>query len=95
MSDHREVSSLEGPQQPSRSPKTHNSYQFVFLTYDEIEPVSKGVKGADVVHRVRTNAGQECGTIVWEAKRCKAWSGNWTGKLKEDQRTLKASTSFH
>jgi hypothetical protein len=58
--------------------------------HDLIEPVSKGVKGADILHRVRTNTGQECGSIVWEAKRTKAWSNNWPGKLKEDQRAVKA-----
>jgi hypothetical protein len=60
------------------------------FVHDHIEPVSKGVKGADILQRVRTNAGQECGTIVWEAKRTKAWSNAWTGKLKEDQRAIKA-----
>jgi len=58
--------------------------------HDKIEPVSNGVKGADILQRVRTNAGHECGTIVWEAKRTKAWGNNWTCKLKEDQRAVKA-----
>lgn len=58
--------------------------------HDEIDPVSKGMKGGDILHRVRTNTGQECGTIIWETKRTKAWSNSWTGKLKEDQRAAKA-----
>jgi hypothetical protein len=62
----------------------------VAFPHDQIEPVSKGVKGADILQHVRTNAGQGCGTIVWEAKRTKAWSNGWTGKLKEDQRAVKA-----
>jgi hypothetical protein len=58
--------------------------------HDDIEPVSKGMRGADVVQRVRTITGQLCGTIIWEAKRTKAWSNGWPAKLKEDQRSVKA-----
>lgn len=58
--------------------------------YDEIEPVAKGIKGADVIQRVNTSAGQPCGTIIWESKNTKTWSDNWIPKLKDDQRTLKA-----
>jgi hypothetical protein len=42
--------------------------------HDQIEPVPKGIRGADILHHVRTAAGQECGTIIWEAKRTKSWS---------------------
>ncbi|MBI5878369.1 MAG: DUF2130 domain-containing protein [Chloroflexi bacterium] len=58
--------------------------------YDQIEPVAKGVKGADVVQRVHTPSGQYCGTIVWESKNTKAWSDGWIPKLKDDQRALRA-----
>jgi hypothetical protein len=58
--------------------------------HDVIEPVSKGMRGADIQHRVRTNTGRECGAIIWETKRTKAWSNGWTAKLKEDQRSAKA-----
>jgi len=57
---------------------------------DSIEEVVKGQRGADVLQRVLTNTGQDCGAILWEAKRAKNWSGNWTAKLKEDQRAAKA-----
>lgn len=60
------------------------------FTHDCIEPVSKGTKGADILHHVRTKTGQECGTIIWETKRTKAWSNNWAGKLRDDQRAAKA-----
>lgn len=60
-----------------------------FLT-DSIEPVAKGVRGADVLQRVRTNAGLECGAILWETKRTKHWTREWPGKLKEDQREARA-----
>ncbi|MCY3020708.1 MAG: DUF2130 domain-containing protein [Planctomycetota bacterium] len=57
---------------------------------DQIEPVPKGVKGADVLQKVCNRAGQCCGTIIWECKRTKAWSDGWIAKLKEDQREIKA-----
>lgn len=58
--------------------------------HDQIEPVPKGVRGADVVQRVYNESGQPCGSIIWESKRTKAWSDGWIPKLKEDQRDVKA-----
>ena len=52
--------------------------------HDELRPVPKGVKGADVLQVVRSPQGEECGTIVWEAKNTKTWSNQWIPKLKED-----------
>ena len=52
--------------------------------FDLIEPVPKGIRGADVVHKVRNNIGHEVGIIVYESKRTKAFVSDWTGKLKED-----------
>ncbi len=60
---------------------------------DQIEPVAKGKRGADVLQRVRNQFGQECGSIIWEAKRTKGWSDGWIDKLKEDQREAKAEVS--
>jgi hypothetical protein len=57
---------------------------------DQIEPVPKGVNGGDVIHKVLSRSGRVCGTIVWEAKRTKAWSDGWLQKLKDDQRKLTA-----
>ena len=57
---------------------------------DVIEPVPKGVKGADVVHKVFNRAGHHCGTILWESKRTKTWGGDWIEKFKDDQRVAKA-----
>jgi len=58
--------------------------------FDEILPVPKGIRGADIIHKVKTNTGHYCGTIIWELKRTKAWSGEWLIKLKDDQREVKA-----
>lgn len=57
---------------------------------DDIEAVGKGVAGADIIQHVKTAAGRECGIIVWETKRAKAWSEGWLSKLKENQRRVKA-----
>ncbi len=58
--------------------------------YDEIEPVGKGVNGADIVQKVRNQAGKVAGTILWETKRAK-WSAGWLSKLREDGRNAGAT----
>lgn len=60
---------------------------------DEILPVPKGVKGADVIHRIIDRSGRLCGQIVWESKKTKAWSEGWIQKLKDDQRVIKADVA--
>jgi hypothetical protein len=60
---------------------------------DQIEPVPKGVNGADVTQQVLSRSGHVCGTIVWESKRTKAWSEGWIQKLKDDQRKLAAEVA--
>lgn len=58
---------------------------------DEINPVGKGVKGADISQVVKTSKGTICGVILWESKRTKAWMGDWTSKLKDDLRASQAN----
>ena len=58
--------------------------------FDEIEPVSKGVRGGDVIQTVKTQSGKICGKILWETKRTKSWSDGWIQKVKDDQREIKA-----
>lgn len=60
---------------------------------DEIIPVPKGVKGADVIHKIIDHSGRLCGQIVWESKKTKAWSEGWIQKLKDDQRLIKADVA--
>jgi hypothetical protein len=62
--------------------------------FDSIEPVAKGEFGGDVLQRVVSQAGQQCGAILWESKRTKNWSDSWLGKLREDQRAAKAEVSI-
>jgi len=60
---------------------------------DDVEPVSKGIKGGDVIQRVNSSTGGNCGSILWEAKRTKAWSDGWVDKVKDDQRQAKADVA--
>jgi len=48
---------------------------------DEIEPVPKGIKGADIVQRVHDRGGRFCGTIIWESKHTKAWNDGWLSEI--------------
>jgi hypothetical protein len=57
---------------------------------DVVEAVRKGEFGGDVIHRVRDEAGQFCGTMLWEAKSTKAWNHKWFAKLRRDQHSAKA-----
>ncbi|MGE5238052.1 MAG: DUF2130 domain-containing protein [Chloroflexota bacterium] len=51
---------------------------------DLIEEVGKGIKGADVIQTVRDRFGRECGRIIYESKRTKAFNNDWIQKLKHD-----------
>lgn len=62
--------------------------------HDVIEPVPKGEFGGDVLHRVRGQTGQLCGSILWESKRTKNWSDGWLPKLRSDQRAAKAEVAL-
>ncbi len=59
--------------------------------HDLVEPVGKGVRGADISQTVRTSMGTVCGVILWESKRTKAWVDDWAVKLKDDLRSSKAN----
>ena len=61
---------------------------------DSVEPVAKGVLGADVVQRVNVTIGSPVGTILWELKRTKAWSDGWLPKLRDDQRRCGADVAL-
>ena len=58
---------------------------------DQIEPVEKGIKGADIRQIVKSPKGFASGVILWEIKRTKAWTDSWIAKLKEDLRSEKAN----
>lgn len=62
--------------------------------FDRIEEVSKGVEGADCIQIVRNNIGTECGKIIYESKRTKAWSNSWIDKLKNDKRNSSSDVAI-
>jgi hypothetical protein len=61
---------------------------------DGIDEVPVGVHGGDVVHCIFDATGEECGKILWESKRTKAWSDAWLPKLRDDQRAAKAHVAI-
>lgn len=61
---------------------------------DDILPVGKGIRGADVVQLIHDQSGSECGKIIWESKRTKNWEDGWVIKLKEDMRNEKADMAI-
>jgi hypothetical protein len=62
--------------------------------FDLIEEVGKGVEGADCIQIVRNSSGKECGKIIYESKRTKAWSNSWVDKLKSDKRNRGADIAI-
>ena len=56
--------------------------------FDLITEVGKGVRGADCVHHIRNQFGQDCGKIIYESKRTKDFSLEWIEKLKKDMRSM-------
>jgi hypothetical protein len=63
------------------------------FVFDEIEPVAKGERGADIIQRVYTKKETFCGSILYELKRQKNWSEPWIIKLKDDQIKAKADVA--
>ncbi|MFT3680033.1 MAG: DUF2130 domain-containing protein [Ferruginibacter sp.] len=62
--------------------------------FDVVEEVGKGVEGADCIQVVRNNTGKECGKIIYESKRTKAWQNIWVDKLKTDMRNKGADVAI-
>lgn len=58
---------------------------------DDVSPVEKGVKGADIKQVIKSPRGIVCGVMLWEVKRTKAWTESWVQKLKDDLRATKAN----
>jgi len=65
-----------------------------FFVHDDIQPVPKGIRGADLVQTVRTPIGAECGVLVWETKNTKTFSNAWIPKLKDDMIEIRASIAI-
>jgi hypothetical protein len=61
----------------------------LLFPHDSIEPVPRGIKGADVTQTVRNSAGEVVGIIVWESKKTKNWSEKWIDKLIGDRDSVR------
>jgi len=61
---------------------------------DAIEPVSPGVRGADLHHTVVDARGVRAGAMLWECKNTRHWSDGWIPKLKLDQRACRADVAI-
>ncbi len=61
--------------------------------FDTIEPIAKGVRGADCIQHVKNNIAQVCGKIIYESKRTKSFSNEWIEKLKTDMRGQQADVA--
>ena len=62
--------------------------------FDLVEPIAKGVRGADCTLTVRNSLGQECGKIIYESKRTKYFEADWIEKLKTDMRQQGAQVAI-
>ena len=60
---------------------------------DDIQPVSQGVRGADLHHVVIDHRGNRAGAILWECKNTRHWSDTWIPKLKADLRSIHADVA--
>jgi hypothetical protein len=65
-----------------------------FFVHDDIQPVPKGIKGADLIQTVRAPIGSECGVLLWETKNTRAWSNAWIPKLKDDMIETRAAIAI-
>ncbi|HET6843121.1 MAG TPA: DUF2130 domain-containing protein [Candidatus Angelobacter sp.] len=50
---------------------------------DKIERVGKGVKGADILHRVMAGGGKQAGCIVYESKNVTTWQNAFIAQAKK------------
>jgi hypothetical protein len=65
-----------------------------FFVHDDIQPVPKGIRGADLIQTVCMPIGAACGVLLWETKNTKAWSSAWIPKLKDDMIEVRASIAI-
>ena len=58
--------------------------------FDDIQPVGIGIRGADILQKVKNKFQEECGIILYESKRTKHFNAGWIDKFKEDAQLAKA-----
>ena len=70
------------------------SHLKTIFVHDKIEPVSKGVAGADIIQTVRNPLGTKSGILLWEMKNTKTFSNQWIPKLKQDMIQTRAAIAI-
>jgi hypothetical protein len=61
---------------------------------DVLVPNQVGASGGDILQRVRNEAGEVVGTMLWECKQTRTWNNRWLAKLRNDQRGSKADVAL-
>ena len=61
---------------------------------DEFHPIKKGKIGADILHIVMSSSGHQAGSIIYESKNTKNWSGKWVSKLRVDMQESEATVAL-
>src|ERR1700758_5320725 len=61
---------------------------------DLVEPVAKGVRGADCILRIRSKDETEIGSILFESKRVQSFSSGWIDRLKENNLQAKCNVAI-
>lgn len=81
-----------GSNQLSGEVKEIELRDFLKFTFpmDEIQDVPTGMNGGDVIQNVKNSASQPSGIILYERKQTQTFGKDWTSKLKEDGRRIKA-----
>src|ERR1039458_5215850 len=63
-----------------------------FFVHDDIQPVPKGIRGADLIHTVRTPLGADCGVLLWETRMAiRAQVGRFTNRNGRVNQTIPAN----
>ncbi len=62
--------------------------------YDQVEEIKKGQEGGDCILTVCNKNGGDCGKILFESKRAKAFGKDWISKLKTDMRNCGANVAI-
>ena len=61
---------------------------------DEFHPIKKGKIGADILLIVLSSSGHLAGSIIYESKNTKIWSGKWVSKLRGDMQESGATLAL-
>lgn len=61
---------------------------------DALAPIQVGASGGDILQRVRNQAGEIVGAMLWECKQTRTWNDRWLAKLRNDQRKSKADVAL-